>query len=539
MAGMDDDQGPQLKLGTIRGDQSTSPLDYSAGADIDYEDMAEDTYGRWDELDEFEANRIAQGRALSSLYSLDGVGRFVLPRAHFDHTKQRPYISYSDHLAIYRDYKHKINYNPVQYKVFDGIIDEQLKESRRHDGMTNRKNQYYEAYEPLRQNIAVLRNALYTIYFPDGEYNPDDPRDRESRAKITQIARKVAHDLKWQSRIQWLFNTLTLNLSENETCIKRFGKYGQEHIGAERLYEMLYREQEGLSYNPIKWLMGKPQRRDWGLPHPEESPFCQKDMREAIYNDNRDVELGILDCSQELCDNALDIEGVAAKLKNTLPQNSVAQMNEAQREESVELAREILRRLRDLAGARSERAHEGMDHRRQDLERANLLAGLSENYLQMYQDLLARDPSLQNDSTFERARMALGKLGHMTMLNALTTCGPEQQRELKAAYDALPEEYKKVSNDTEISLLRDVEVAMDELQQRQQLPAQANVEVKRTAQAAVRNMHNTMHQMRIRSASANILDKAREINAMNELKHGARLNNTVNKDSDLGQQYRV
>ena len=87
-------------------------------------------------------------------------------------------------------------------------------------------------------------------------------------------------------------------------------------------------------------------------------------------------------------------------------------------------------------------------------------------------------------------------------------------------------------------LLEMVTLAMDELQQRQQLPAQANVEVKRTAQAAVRNMHNTMHQMRIRSASANILDKAREINAMNEQKHEARVV-AMNKDSDIGKQYRA
>jgi hypothetical protein len=179
------------------------------------------------------------------------------------------------------------------------------------------------------------------------------------------------------------------------------------------------------------------------------------------------------------------------------------------------LGREILRKLRDVCAGRSERMLEGKDHQRLDLERAHLANGLAENYLHLYQDLLKRDPSIEHDSTFERARLALGKLGHLTMVNAMTSCSPEQQREFQAAYNQLPKEYKQVANDSEADLIRDIEVAMQEICNRQGMGHRAPPDIQMNAQAAVQNLHNTMSNPRIGAASANIVDKAIQVSELN------------------------
>lgn len=358
-----------IRLGSRPGEYEGEDS-FGAYASQELDDDLEDSIYGDPELGQFEDNRSHRGHAVTALNSLDGVGRFVLPHAHFDKVKGRARISYCDHLDIAQDSKHDISFDPKKYQLFDGSIDEFLKHDRRHQAIDNKKNQYYEAYEPLRQNIAVVRNALYTHYFPDGEYNPSDPNDVKKRAKIHQIGREIGHELKWQSRMQWVYNMVTLNFSEKDFCIKRFGQYGQEHYGAQKIYQKLYDKQESFSWNPIHWLMGRASKKDWGLPHPEQSPFCEQDMREAIYNENRDEEMGIEDCSPTLCSAALETEGIAAKIKTGLATENIQAMDGQQREESVELGREILRKLRHVMAGRSERMHEGLDHKSQDLERA-------------------------------------------------------------------------------------------------------------------------------------------------------------------------
>lgn len=536
MAYSSEEEYDGLRLGSRPGEYEGEDS-FGAWASQDLEDDIEDTVHGNSELNQFEDNRSHRGHAVKSLNSLDGVGRFVLPHAHFDSVKGQPRISYCDHLDIAQDRKNDISFNPRQYKLFDWEIADFLQDDRRHQAIDNPKNQYYEAYAPLRQNIAVVRNAIYTHYFPDGEYNPSDPSDVAKRAKIHQMARKIGHELKWQSRMQWLYNMGTFNFSEKDFCIKRFGQYGQEHFGAQKIYQMLYNKQESLSWNPIHWLMGRANRHDWGLPHPEESPFCQQDMREAIYNDNRNEEMGIEDCGPTLCNTALDTEGIAAKLKTGITTENIQAMDYDQREESIELGREILRKLRDVCAGRSERMHEGKDHQQLDLERAHLVNGLAENYLQLYQDLLMRDSSIQHDSTFDRARIAIGKLGHLTMLNAMSNCSPEQQREFQAAYDQLPEEYKKVADDNEADLMRDVEAAMQEICNRQGIRHRAPSEVQNHAQAAVQNLHNTMSNPRIGAASVNIVDKAIQVSELNRDKEN-KMMSIIQDENDIQQATR-
>ncbi|MDG1286858.1 MAG: hypothetical protein P8P30_04760 [Rickettsiales bacterium] len=507
-----DDGYDGLILGTKPGD---IPGETSFGTDAsqDYDDDIEDS------LDRRVSRNTHRGHVRSSMNSTDGIGRFILPKAHRDAATGTARISYNDHLDIYRDQKQNISYNPIQYKLFDGEIADQLGRSNRHNGLNKSKHQYYEAYEPVRQNVAVLRNALYTVYFPDGEYDANDPKDRAKAVKINQIGRKLAHKMKWETRWQLVKNVLTLGMAGESHASKHFGRFGEEHFGAQAMYDMLYRDQESFSLNPFRWIQGKTHSRDWDLPHPEDSPFSDRDMHEAMQDERRDDRMGLHRSGPELCGEALEIEGIAAALKAGAAPRGVVQMSQEKRSESVELGREILRKLKEINAGRSDRAHDGLGTEREDIERAHMMHGLAENYLELYNDLLLQDPSIKHDSTFERARLAIGKLGHLTMLDAMKNASsPEERKELEAAYAALPDEYKQVRDDNESDLVRDVEVAMEEMGKRQNVGRTVDPSVRSRAQGAVNDMHNTMSSVRIGAASRNInlVNMAREVNQMNE-----------------------
>ncbi len=517
-----------LILGTKPGDVP-GETSFGAEASQDYDDDIEDYYHQDNQKNSH------RGHARSSTNSMDGIGRFILPQAHRDAATGGARISYNDHLDIYRDHKYKIAYNPVQYKLFDGEIDRELSQSRRHNGLNKSKHQYYEAYEPVRQNIAVLRNALYTVHFPDGEYDPQDPQDRMKAVKINQMARKLAHKMKWETRWNWVKNVLSLGMAGGTASESHFGRFGEEHFGAQAMYEMLYREQESFTLNPFRWITGKTHSRDWDLPHPEDSPFSDRDMTEAMQEERRDERMQLHHSGHALANEALEIEGIAAALKATKAPSGLVQMTQQKREESVELGREILRKLKEINAGRSDRAHDGLDTEREDIERSQMMHGLAENYLKVYNDLLLQNPSIQLDSTFERARIAIGKLGHLTMLDAMKNASsPEERKELEAAYAALPSEYKKVSNDNEADLIRDVEVAMKEMGRRQNVGQAADPNVKSRAKGAVNDMFNTMSSVRIGAASQNVSGR---FNLVQMAKEVSQMNQQLGKDTpseDLG-----
>ncbi len=448
--------------GEVEGEDS-----FGAYASQEISDDIESEFSIRSETRQFEDNREFRSGAVATLKTLEGVGNFVLPKAHYDNIQERPRISYSDHLSIYSDNKHRINFNPKEYPLFDKIISDELQKSRRHNAIENPRNQYYNAYEPLRQNLAVLRNAIYTQFFPDGEYNAKDPADKAKVVCIQQIAQEIAKELKRESRVNRLWNILTLNFSEDDFCTKRFGKYGLEHYGAQKLYEKIYAKQETVSINPFKWMQGSANKYDWGLSHPEFSPFCAQDMREAVFNDNRNETLEIENCAPRLSQEAVGTQQIAELLKSGEPMENISRMSVEKRKESVELGEEILRRLRDICAGKSDRAHSGAEHKVQDVQRAVLLKDLAENYLEQYNDLLLVDPSIAEDSTFERARMAIGKLGHMSMLDAMVNCDHAKLREMEHLYDDLPRDYKDVEHDVEENLLYDIEKAMGEMTKRQ------------------------------------------------------------------------
>jgi hypothetical protein len=532
MVGEFEDDYDGIRLGSRPGDYE-GETSFSADASRDYEDEAEEAY-------EFGNKRADRGRSLRKVDAGKGIGKFIIPNGHYDKRFDRAHIDYCDHRQAVTSNRGDLKFDIRSHKAFDGTIFDEISEpllpwlgdSRRHNGLINSSNEKYESYSHFRNNVETLRNALMSMKFPDGEFNENDPNDQQAVVHVNQMARKLANQLKWESRMQWWANTLTLNFAANRDGSKRFGRFGEEHLGTRHMYDYLYKVQEKPSMNPFSWLRGKATQYDWSLPHPEESPFSDLDMSEAFDNDQRNVELVVDHAGPQLGEIAMETEVIAAKLKNPGAFQSVSQMSQPQREESVELGREILRQLRNICAGRSDRKREGQDHTDLDLERANLIRAFAVEYQELYLDMLDEDPTLANDSTFERARLAIGKLGHLTMLNARMSATLEESPELEHAYANLPAEYKDIGNDTETALIRDIEVAWQEIARRSHVARNVSPEVKSFAKQATANLHQTMTNPTIGAASVNIIDKAREVRVLNDQRRAGGLASLGESRSD-------
>lgn len=413
----------------------------------------------------YETNRAHQAHTTTVSSGQGGKEKIVRIDPHFDETRGKFVVTYMDHYGrLYNDRREDdYFFSAKQFPSFDAIIVDYLKDSKRHGGMYDKQNKHYEAMTPMRDNLAVMRNVIYNMYFPQGSF---DSGDKEKQIHLRKMSEKLGHKLKWKARWNRLYNIATLQFfSDKDIANKRFGDYADPHIGAALLYKELYEMQEKPSLNPFNWLKGRASRYDWQLPPPEESPFSEKDINEALFNDQRDKDIGLEDAPTELLSNGRDVQEIAMSIGS-----SVERLTNDQREESVQHGREILRRLKELAAGRSDRAVEGVGSRREDLDQSVMLRDLAATYAVLYEDMLAQDPSLEYDSTFERARLALGRLGQIAIKDAEKNSDTiEERQQFRDLLANAPEEFQQLRNEPIQELLHDVETAMEELQSRQRL----------------------------------------------------------------------
>ena len=508
----DTDHSDELILGSRPGeylDENGQPSEesFSGYADIDEDfDLDEDQY-LGDKEGPLSSDHVTHPGGIGGDGGR-GVGHIPLIPKTLNPKTGIPRPMYVDLWHYYQNKRHTCTFDPTSYS-FDKNIREALKSpllpfmkpSKYHDAIDNPEAQDYEAYKPIADNIAMVRMAVYSHYFPEG---PDSPKAPATLKKINDISRTIAQEMKWQARWSRVVSIVTLGMvNKGSKTVDRFGKYGDPHHGAKSIYEMLYKSQEQTSLNPIKWMMGQATKEDWGLPSPEDWSFSQNDMQAIIAKETGDTERGIENTGHALANMSVQIESIASQTGL----NGVAQMDRPQRAEAVEHARDILRRLRELQPGSSERVQDARDKQSDDLERGDLLVQLAEQYQNLYDDLLAQDASIQVDSTFERARIALGKLGHLVSDDAIKHLNTEGKRDFKAVIDKIPENFKQVAADNEADLLRDVESAFTELTTRYNslaAPAPAAAAAFANAQNVRSDMENTMHNVTIGASSKNI-----------------------------------
>ena len=114
---------------------------------------------------------------------LHNVGKFIVPR--LDNWESHARLVENEGTGLYFDAKY--------YKYFDGVIASTLQLN----ALTDKNDPEYAKYEPLRVNLAVLRNSLYAHYMKDGTF---DPEDAEIVPKLQGIASEIGKitAFRWQ-----------------------------------------------------------------------------------------------------------------------------------------------------------------------------------------------------------------------------------------------------------------------------------------------------------------------------------------------------
>lgn len=85
-------------------------------------------------------------------------------------------------------------FSPNRYSAFDRQFDL----NANFPALTNPGMDYpgagpgsYSYWKPLRTNLAIVRNLIYSQYFPDGAFNPRDKKDQEKRRMIEAMANEL------------------------------------------------------------------------------------------------------------------------------------------------------------------------------------------------------------------------------------------------------------------------------------------------------------------------------------------------------------
>lgn len=445
----------------------------------------------------------------------NGVGTFVMP------WKGR-HATYNDHLTIQRDTTYPIYFEPNKYSLFDGIIAKWLDDMNLHNGLKNPNDEFYAAYEPLRQNIAMTRSVIYTHFFPDGEYNPSDPRDAAKKEMLEKMGRALGSKLKWEAIGHRIVNFFRFN--DAKDAHQQFGRFGVEHLGAAEMYKFLQEYQQRFTWDPTRWLQGKFTKADWHLPPIEQSPFRQEFMQKFHHQEYRTRQLGIDSPARQLVAKGMLMEDIAVQLKqaHTYSRN-VPDMPEEKVTESVLLAHHILDSLKDMDFASDERIRENVNETREHLEEGYRTVQLAQTYQQLFMNLAKKDPSIVTEKVFIDAQMAIGKLGQYNLVHALEDSTPQEMPTVTAIIDNLPKEHAGISNIEAVEALRHIEKAINAIAKREKMPEQKpdrirKIELDPNVQATIQRNYNAMngYAARIGAVSSNqLVAMAQQLNEEN------------------------
>lgn len=187
-------------------------------------------------------------------------GRFVLPKEGFN--------NFASHLQLVQQGdKIDIHFDPAVYPIFDAII---VANANRPD-IFDPSHPRYAHYQPLRDNLAVLRNVLMSDYYTrdkDKEFSVDDERYLPNLAEI-------AHDIGG-----------ALNHPKGATRIFAHSVSAEllniEGEGAARAYDFITERQAGNGFFStlgvlIRAMFNEPYR-NWDLPPREKTPLSHEGL---------------------------------------------------------------------------------------------------------------------------------------------------------------------------------------------------------------------------------------------------------------------
>ena len=466
-----------------------------------YNDTREDIYGErplnvlgyQNEYDELEARRLARDEArqnaeeyhrrgmdarerASQLRQADPIGRVV-------QLDPSDYIGFR-YVATTTTSDNGTPFDPNTYD-FDRII---WQESHI-DGLGNRKNVgNWEPYAAMRMNIAIIRNVIYNQYFPDGQYNPEDPADKEKVLKLKEIAHFLGKGICQGAFIQGLAGADGKGLAE--ATAMPVDEANRADYGAKKMYQFLLERQATHFGLPVNGLFATP-AYDWEL-----CPIVETALSDAAQQSFFDVTTDLHDVMERLHDH---LSEQAESIKNTAVRaaNALTKPEDLARETKViaiEEARKILDNFRAVYAA-AERGTQGknmVEHHHEvflpmeSVSLAKYSNQLAQIYLRNVSILLQQNGG-KMDADLQRSHgetvHALGRLAFATRNHAMMALSrdltdpffAEKQKYLTEKFgldgagNPLPDNWKRVDKSDPhpmLSMVAQVEKGLEEVNAR-------------------------------------------------------------------------
>lgn len=357
-----------------------------------------------------------------SLHEAKDIGQYVIPRR----------TGWKALLKIIHDPVPNIDFSANIYPAFDGILGDHFQSPYLLDPLDD----HYESYEDLRDNLAAVRNFLLQTYYAN---TPDGMSPEKAKTALAEIAGFVGDGLY----NNWLFLGLVPNHNPSKPFIDLSRAREGGGKGAQYIYEKILEYQRHSSwlrpFEKLTELFGGKVHPDWKLPPANQTHFrdfafktIKEDMSPeqmaamAIANaQNRataiEDRLSSIRDARALSTTATDLDAIGNHLLYTAQhmEEGVAHLSEPVRVNAVEIARDILRKLKlSIGGAAT---LDGLNMKPTD-DMATL--GAIKGVATVYERLLAwarsnNDAGILQHPSVIAATRAIGQLGLLAKLEGL------------------------------------------------------------------------------------------------------------------------
>ena len=409
--------------------------------------------------------------ALQQVFNPAGVGAFVRPR-------ENTFIRHE--LAVIGG---RLDFNVKKYE-FDKIVAHFAQIPKAFDP----KSSQYEKYADLRMNLSVMRNYLLNHFFPDGDVE-NDLDDRRAAHSMNQIAMHVGDILHRGNG--WL-PSVGPSVSTSHANVKGEG-------AAEIYQKLLQGERRRLLLSPVLAPINLVRNRSnmiWRLPALQETPFDPRNLAAPLDTYATDDNIGTygggtgdqapLPDRQRLDVISHSFDDLGSGLTGALvPLATVDDLSQPVKDRAIELAREILEKLKlKFSGTPMDALLDqvGTTDVYQLLKETQRLSDLF--YSQASRAALVK-PDLFHDPDMQVAFDALGKLSCQAKLQALKFAeesgSSDNARKIAREIEAMHPSWRDPGTHTVGHMLGAVQIGLEKILRHLQEQSHTNSEARSVA----------------------------------------------------------
>ena len=419
------------------------------------------------------ADNAMGGNANYSMHDVANVGRYVIPRRS----------GWNALLDIIHDPVPNIDFSANIYPAFDGIIGEHFESPYLLDPLDDK----YESYESLRDNLAAVRNFLMESYYATDKSGLSPVQAKQALAEIAAFVGDGLYN-------NFLFGGMIPNHDPNQPHIDIDQARAKGGHGAQYIYERILAHQRQSDwlrpFDAVVALFGGNPQPNWKLPDADKTHFTDffdHDIAGALTSapQNTTIEAAAanlaaieaqLNAARDarlLTTSAQDLDFIGNNLVYTANHlDGVAQMSAPVRRDAVEIAKEILRKLKLSIGE----AHvvDGLNMKPSD-DMAAL--GAVKGVATVYARLLAWARNNNDSAIFQHpsviaATQAIGQLGYLAKAEALRMANVAKNsalaNNLSEQLNLLPASFKPVPGTKFGQLLDTIQSGMEVILNRTQ-----------------------------------------------------------------------